>query len=1032
MGAALAKFFPLGNFGLINQLSNLINARMLFRSSGRTDGRSDGRTAKFRIAHVLIRSTFRSSARFDSQRRFDYAMGKKSRKEKKEKKEKNEKQIKKEKKEKKEKRENKDASAVATPPKDGVHPVSIEARDDEPGADDVDREEPRNEAGTREDATRSADESYYSCYEDEEAEDEQHCNNERAKFRGAGPDDGDSSDESSSRGDSPLKDARRSATALSREIKAARDTAAKTRPHGSAVAEPSSIGSTVVSSARASSSIGSTVVSSARASSVKDSDGEWYGRRDGHQNLGGLGGFGANDSRAFRERQKRKGSPNQRDGELHMPQSVWMVDRDCPAEVIDAGIFGENAKHPFVSVIFIDMAIDEQSTAHDHLCKLADTSIHDGVSCSDSKKADPRYRGPKKSIHRLGRQESTYGFAVIHNRWVSQAMYEDHQSLHSASDDVLRFGTLHVSLAPCAYDPQEKIICMGIVSVRRFADSVSTIDKSDAQVLAKWTERETHDMVIACAGRDTCAVDTWKYFGEISGAKRNCPLYQPVKKPRSAVAPEDSSDGDSFKRAHKDFSACPQMVFLYGDCTKVNTPFASQIKPFAKNSIREGRLLECVVDQTEIPLWVAPPSTDLAHRQALGEVSIKAIQWEQSPDGVLPLYIWFDHPSKFIVNDADATTTDKGKKGKDADKGKGKHKDSGNRIDKDDGKRTRIQQSQQQRLQSVTQTSAYPPPMPPPPFPPPSHEPTPRRQARLASPQRRSRDRHQSRSSREPRTPSPSPGPWRKVLKPHARYSDVSAVATTQNVQRPRVELYPQQNPRAAVAPPTPRRSRSPQRRPKSAVALSAPRRRPSPERRPESAVARSAPRRSPSPERRIQRVRRSGTIADEFADSTADRVPEDPVDRAKYISSYTPEFIRNYRKWVAEAPEERGPLLDGSVSSEEDDTGIVEADCEFVPMDSRNSTRGESSRRSRSPLRTRRTRPPASEQRRPPAQYVKPPPWATRSRMSQSVRAEASEGAESSERAVSPVGRSGVRSHSHAPGARGVVMSARKVDVYR
>ena len=933
------------------------------------------------------------------------------------KKEKKHPKDKKVKKEKKEKREKKEASAVATPPKDGMHKVSVDARDDEPLEDHVERLKPPHDAGTKDDATRSSTKSEYEASEDdEETQDEQQCNKDVAKFRGARPDHGDSSDESSAP-DNTAAQARPRGSAVANRSKRQEAAVAASASRGSAVAEPSSIGPPVVSSAR--------------ASSVKDSDGDWYGRRDAHQNLN-LGGFGANDARAFRERQKRKGDPNQRNRELHMPQSVWMVDKDCPAEVIDEGIFGKNAKNPFVSLIFIDMAIDEQSTAHDHLCKLADERIDDGVSCSDSKKANLNHRGPKKSVYRLGREENTYAFAVLHNRWISQAMYDDHQGLHNGSDDVLRFGTLHVSLAPCDYDLQEKTICMGIVLVRRHADSVTSIDKSDAQMLAKWTERETHDMVIACTGRDTYAVDVWKYFGEISGAKRNCPLYQPVKKPRSAVAPEDSSDGDSFKRAHKDFSACPQMVFLYGDCTKVNTPFASQIRPFAKNSIREGRLLECVVDSTEIPLWIAPPSTHLAHRQALGEVSIKAIQWEQSPDGVLPLYIWYDHPSKSIVNDADATTTDKGKKGKDADKGKGKHKDSGNRIDKDDGKRTRLQQSQQQRLQSVTQTSAYPPPMPPPPFPPPSHEPTPRRQARLASPQRRSRDRHQSRSSREPRTPSPSPGPWRKVLKPHARYSDVSAVATTRNVRRPRVELYPQQNPRAAVAPPTPRRSRSPQRRPKSAVALSAPRRRPSPERRPESAVARSAPRRSPSPERRIPRVRRRGTIADECADSTADRVPEDPVGRAKYISSYTPEFIKNYRKWVAEAPEERGPLLDGSVSSEEDDTGIVEADCEFVPMDSRNSTRGESSRRSRSPLRTRRTRPPASEQRRPPAQYVKPPPWATRSRMSQSVRAEASEGAESSERAVSPVGRSGVRSHSHAPGARGVVMSARKVDVYR
>ena len=977
-----------------------MHACYLGQAVGRTDGRTDERQSF--AARTLMRDACSSDALMrDACSVVNYAMGKKSRKEekeKKEKKEKKDKKDKKEKKEKKEKRENNDASAVATPPsavatppKDGVHPVSVEEREDEPGADDVEQEEPRNEAGTKEDATRSADESYEyeSLYDDEEGEeeDEQQCNKERAKFRGARPDSGDSSDESSSRADSSMKDARRTATALSREIKAARATAAKTRPRGSAVAEPSSKRSTVVSSARASSSIGSTVVSSARASSVKDTDGEWYGKRDGHQNWG----FGANDSRAFRERQKRKGNPNQRDAEIHMPQSVWVVDRDCPAEVIDAGIFGENAKHPFVSVIFIDMAIDEQSTAHDHLCKLADASIHDGVSCSDSKNADPKYRGPKKSIRRLGREESTYGFAVIHNRWVSQAMYEDHQSLHTASDDVLRFGTLHVALAPSKYDPQEKIICIGIVSVRRFADRVSQTDKSDAQVLAKWTDREVHDMVIACTGRDTCSVNIWKYFGEISGAQRNCPLYQPVRRPGSAVA--TTSDGDPLG----ELAVCPQMVFVYGDCTKVNLPFSDQIKPFETSSIREGRLLECVVDNTEIPLWVTPPSTDLRHRQALGEVSIKPIQWDLSPEHVLPMYIFFDNPTRQKHNHPDATTTDKGKKGK-GDKGKGKHKDSGNRLDKSIAKEfTRIQHSQQQRLQSVTQTSASPPPMQPPPIPPPSHSPTPRRQARLASPQRRSRDRHQSRSTRSPRDghQSRSTRLLPRVPKPDAKESAGSAVATAKNVERPRVELYRgrAQTPRAAVAPP-PRRSRSPERRrPKSEVALSA------------------APR---------IRVRPRGTMVDEGVYSTDGRVPEDPVARAKYVENYRPEFVRNYRRWEAE---QREPLfLDGSVSEEEEYyDGLEEVDV-TVSIDPYNNTRRESSRRSRSPVRRGRNSLPVSSCRRPGITEPQPP-WKTHSSIASSDRAEASEVAESPE-------RRGRRGAVRTPQAKYFVMRAGKVSI--
>ena len=925
---------------------------------------------------------------------------------------------------------------MAKPGKGGTHPVSLEEKDDQPSDGDVDRAERKHVAGTKDESAQYSDASEYEPSDDDDDEDaqrEQQRSKERAKFRGARPDRGDSSAEPSSCTASPLKDARQKATALSRDIKAARDPTAQKRPHGSAVANHSKRGGAAVAASSSSSSavaapssIGSTVVSSDKRQRnperlVNDLEGEWYGRRDAHQNLGG---FGANDARAFRERQKRRGNPNQRNRELHFPQSVWMVDRDCPTEEIDAQIFGPSAKNPHVLVVFVDMAIDEQSQAHDHLCKLADEAIDDRVSCSDSTKPQTSYDGPKKTVHRLGREENTYAFVVLHNRWISQAMFDDHQGLHKGENNLLRFGTLHVSLSHTKYDlhSNEKIICMGIVLVRRSADSNTSIDKSDAQMLAKWTDRETHDMVIACTGRETCAVDVWKYFGNVSGAKHNCPLWQPVKKPKSAVATTASSDGDPFEPPRGEIFACPQMVFLYGDCTKVNLPFASQIRPFETSSIRENRLLECVVDKHEIPLWVTPPSTDLRHRQALGEVTIKAIQWDQSPDRVLPLYIFYDHPTKKKLNDPDATTTVKGKKGK-GDKGKGKHKNSGNRIDKDDGKRTRIQQSQQQRLQSVTQTSASPPPMQPPPIPPPSHSPTPRRQARLASPQRRSRDRHQSRSTRSPRdrhqsrstriprSPSGSPGPHRIVPKPHAKDSAGSAVATTKNVQRPRVELYRdlyrEQNPRAAVAPPTQRRSRSPERRPKSAVAPSAPRRRPSPERRPD-----------PVPERRT-RVRPRGTMADEGVYSKEGRAREDPVGRAKYIKSYGREFRRNYRRWVAEAPEERGPLLDGSVSSEEDD--IIEEVDVSVSIDACNSTRAESSRRSRSPVRLRRNSLPVSMCRRPGiTQHARPPPpWKTQSRIAKSDRAE------SPERTGRPVGRAAVR----APRAKYVVMHARKVD---
>ena len=85
-------------------------------------------------------------------------------------------------------------------------------------------------------------------------------------------------------------------------------------------------------------------------------------------------------------------------------------------------------------------------------------------------------------------------------------MYDDHQGLHKRKSDLLRFGTLHVSLTH-KYDPNEKTICMGIILVRRSADSKTSFDKSDAQMLATWTNQETHDMVVAYVGRETSAVD---------------------------------------------------------------------------------------------------------------------------------------------------------------------------------------------------------------------------------------------------------------------------------------------------------------------------------------------------------------------------------------------------------------------------------------------------------------------------------------------------------------------------------------------
>ena len=80
-------------------------------------------------------------------------------------------------------------------------------------------------------------------------------------------------------------------------------------------------------------------------------------------------------------------------------------------------------------------------------------------------------------------------------------MYDDHQCLHKDVDDLLRFGTLHVSLAPSKYDQRlnlqcnEQTLCIGITLVRHAACGTTWLERSDAQMLARWTQKETHDIV---------------------------------------------------------------------------------------------------------------------------------------------------------------------------------------------------------------------------------------------------------------------------------------------------------------------------------------------------------------------------------------------------------------------------------------------------------------------------------------------------------------------------------------------------------
>ena len=91
--------------------------------------------------------------------------------------------------------------------------------------------------------------------------------------------------------------------------------------------------------------------------------------------------------------------------------------------------------------------------------------------------------GPKKTVHRIGRQDDTYAFVVVHNGFVSQCIYHDHQGVHKTENDTVRFGTLHVLLNH-RYSKTDLDLCIGVVSVRKDTDGKDTFDKCDAQMLA--------------------------------------------------------------------------------------------------------------------------------------------------------------------------------------------------------------------------------------------------------------------------------------------------------------------------------------------------------------------------------------------------------------------------------------------------------------------------------------------------------------------------------------------------------------------
>ena len=246
--------------------------------------------------------------------------------------------------------------------------------------------------------------------EDTEAErEEQDRAKTHAKFRGAASSPGDSGDVvSSDGGDSPVKDARTKAQELKRDAKAARKPKAKKQKEGSAGAsrkkaklscsEPSGAavtgkkkrrscsqpsGAAVAASSSRSAAVPEPSPKSAAvagkktrlscgepsgAAVVNDLEDDFYSRRGHHQNFCGILEFHV---RKFRDRQKRKGDPNQRNHKMNVPLGSFIVSRDCEPAEIDKLLFDENAKNPHVCVIFVDMADQEQSIAY----RLGETHI---------------------------------------------------------------------------------------------------------------------------------------------------------------------------------------------------------------------------------------------------------------------------------------------------------------------------------------------------------------------------------------------------------------------------------------------------------------------------------------------------------------------------------------------------------------------------------------------------------------------------------------------------------------------------------
>ena len=520
----------------------------------------------------------------------------------------------------KEQGQSKRASAVAKPKAEGMQEVmqevSIEETDDQPDSDDSDS-----------DGSDGLSYSYYSSESSKDddkqrAKEEKERAKDRAKYRGF----------SCSPSPKKMPQKHRTGSAVANQSKATSSQSKATSRKRSDVAAPSGARSPNKSAAKdsavASSPTDSAVASPRRRRQITKSDGDLandvYLRRSGGQFFYGI----SKNCKARYRARASEGFDKKACGQLNLPITTWMLDKDCPPDEIEEFILGNAAKKEHILLIYIDKAPDENSVAHEKLCSMADQERQ--IRCEGSDDAGPG----RKSVFRIGKpRHGTFAFVVCHRSFIHNGMYDDHTPI---ADDIketspyLRFGTLHLALSQ--ERQAAKHICIGIVDLRRAPpDRIPLLDSGDATMLALWTHCERHDMVFVNAGNDFDH-DTWYQFGVGSQARSFGPQFQPFLIRPSAVATAGGSQ-----------MTLPLMMFMYGEFDVLRMPAADQLTCLVDGSI--GRLQENITNVNVLPRWVeASQSRGPQDRQHLGSIVMKPVDWNACPSFCVPFRIWLGKP----------------------------------------------------------------------------------------------------------------------------------------------------------------------------------------------------------------------------------------------------------------------------------------------------------------------------------------------------------------------------------------------------